>query len=117
MHGKHTRNMVKMFELCPSYIDRGLLNNSKLCSIGSSKTLSESGYDEYREARVEKLKELYEKHTPETKKHWVLPHGETDGRKSIVVEEIIGEDISPFDLQDFEEQMPNWEDYINKYRG
>ena len=30
-------------------------------------------------------------------------------------EEIIGEDISPFDLPDLEEQMPNWEDYVDKY--
>ena len=70
---------------------------------------------EYRQARVEKLRELYEEHKPEIKKTWVLPKGETDGRKSIVVEEIIGEDISPFDLPDFEKQMPKASDYIQKY--
>jgi hypothetical protein len=113
----HTRNNVKMFDLCPSYTERGLMNNSKLCSVGSAKTLIESGYDDYRKARVEKLRELYDKHTPKTKRHWVLPSGETDGRKSTVVEEIIGEDVSPFDLPDYEEQMPNWEDFIDKYRG
>ena len=63
----------------------------------------------------EKLTELYEKHSPEIKKTWVLPKGETDGRKSIIVAEIIGEDISPFDLPDFEEQMPKASDYIEKY--
>jgi hypothetical protein len=65
----------------------------------------------YRQARVKKLKELYEKCRPEIKRNWVLPPGETDGRKSIVEEEIIGQDISPFDLPDFEDQMPNREDY------
>ena len=45
----------------------------------------------------------------------MLPKGETDGRKSIVVEEIIGKDISPFDLPDFREQMPKASDYIQKY--
>jgi hypothetical protein len=63
----HTRNNVKMFDLCPSYTERGLMNNSKLCSVGSAKTLIESGYDDYRKARVEKLRELYDKHTPKTK--------------------------------------------------
>tara|TARA_Y100000310_G_scaffold344177_1_gene455554 strand:+ start:1979 stop:2305 length:327 start_codon:yes stop_codon:yes gene_type:complete len=66
---------------------------------------------QYRQARVEKLKELYEKHRPEIIKTWVLPPGETDGRKSIVVEEIVGQDISPFDLPDFEDQMPSRKDY------
>lgn len=65
----------------------------------------------YRQARVEKLKELYKEYQPEIKKTWVLPPGETDGRKSIIVEEIIGQDISPFDLPDFEDQMPSREDY------
>tara|TARA_B100000809_G_scaffold243567_1_gene268678 strand:+ start:517 stop:846 length:330 start_codon:yes stop_codon:yes gene_type:complete len=109
--------MLKIFDLSSEYIHRGTNNNTKLCLVGSSRTLAESGYGEYMQARVEKLRELYEKHKPEIKKTWVLPKGETDGRKSIVVEEIIGEDISPFDLPDFEEQMPKWENYINKYKG
>lgn len=113
----HIRNNIQTFDLCRSYTERGLMNNSKLCTVGSAKTVIESGYDDYRKARVEKLRELYEKYTPKTKKHWVLPNGETDGRKSTVVEEIIGEDISPFDLPDYEEQMPDWEDFMDKYRG
>jgi pyrrolidone-carboxylate peptidase len=64
--------------------------------------------------RVEKLTELYEKHKPEIKRTWVLPMGETDGRKSIIVEEIVGEDISPFDLPDFKDQMPKLIDYIKE---
>jgi len=116
MHSRHTREMLKIFDLSSAYIHRGTNNNTKLCSVGSARTLGEAGYDDYRQARVEKLTELYEKHKPEIKKTWVLPKGETDGRKSIIVEEIIGEDISPFDLSDFEEQMPKWEDYIDKYR-
>ena len=61
--------------------------------------------------RVVKLTELYERYTPEVKRTWHLPAGETDGRKAIIVEEIIGEDISPFDLPDFNEIMPKPADY------
>ena len=89
--------------------------NKNVWAIGAASTLSECGFSEYKQARVEKLRELYERHRPEIKKTWVLPEGETDGRKSIIVEEIVGKDISPFDLPDFEEQMPNWEDYVDKY--
>lgn len=84
-------------------------NNSKVSSRVSSDAMAKFIND-----RVEKLRELYEKHKPEIKRIWVLPRGETDGRKSIVVEEIIGEDISPFDLPDFEDYMPKLIDYINE---
>ena len=87
--------------------------NKNVVLLGSDLKKTEEA--KYRQARVEKLTELYEKHRPEIKKTWVLPKGETDGRKSIIVEEIIGEDISPFDLPDFEEQMPKASDYIEKY--
>jgi hypothetical protein len=108
--------MLQVFDLLPTHLYQGDTNTNKhVTSIGSSKTLTECGFSEYRQARVEKLRELYEQHRPEIKKTWVLPKGETDGRKSIIVEEIIGEDISPFDLPDFEEQMPNWKDYVDKY--
>mgnify|MGYP003652332115 CR=1 FL=1 len=70
--------------------------------------------DQFFSDRVEKLKKLYEECVPETRRKWVLPAGETDGRKAIVEEEIIGEDISPFDLPDFEEQMPKMEDYFTE---
>tara|TARA_Y100001951_G_C11249975_1_gene245732 strand:+ start:114 stop:470 length:357 start_codon:yes stop_codon:yes gene_type:complete len=116
MENKYTRQMMQVFDLLPTHLYQGDTNtNKRVASIGASKTLTECGFSEYRQARVEKLAELYEKHNPEIKKTWVLPKGETDGRKSIIVEEIIGEDISPFDLPDFEEQMPNWEDYVDKY--
>ena len=72
--------------------------------------------DQFRHDRVEKLRQLYEIHTPQRTYKWVMPKGETDGRKAKRHETILGEDISPFDLPDFEEQMPKWEDYINKYR-
>ena len=61
--------------------------------------------------RVNKLKELYETHTPKRTYKWVMPKGETDGRKAKRIETIVGEDISPFDLPDFEEMMPKPEDY------
>ena len=66
----------------------------------------------YISARVEKLRELYDKYTPERTYLWVMPPGETDGRKALRVEKLVGEDISPFDLPDFEEQMPKIEDYM-----
>ena len=62
--------------------------------------------------RVEKLRELYEEHYPETESRWILPPGETDGRKAQRIEVVVGEDIRPFDLPDFEEQMPKLEDYF-----
>ncbi len=61
--------------------------------------------------RVNKLKELYETHTPKRTYKWVMPTGETDGRKAKRVETIVGEDVSPFDLPDFEDIMPKPEDY------
>lgn len=88
-------------------------SNKNVASEGSNTRKTEQ--IEYRQARVERLRELYEEHKPEIKKTWVLPKGETDGRKSIIIEEIIGKDISPFDLPDFNEQMPKSSDYIQKY--
>ena len=107
MENKYTRQMLQIFDVLPK--DSYLLSNS------TNKNISSSDFGAYRQARVEKLRELYEKHTPEIKNRWVLLKGVTDGRKAKRVETIIGEDISPFDLPDFEEQMPNWEDYINKH--
>ena len=67
----------------------------------------------YMSARVEKLKQLYEEVTPKTTHKWVMPKGETDGRKAKKIETIVGKDISPFDLLDFEDRMPSVEDYCN----
>ena len=67
--------------------------------------------DQFMTDRVNKLKELYETHTPKRTYKWVMPKGETDGRKAIKVETIMGDDVSPFDLPDFEEIMPKPEDY------
>jgi hypothetical protein len=85
-------------------------------SVGSSRSMADTGYVEYRKARVDKLRELYSDCEPETIAQWVLPKGETDGRKSYKVEKIIGVAISPFDLNDFEDLMPNWSDYIHEHK-
>ena len=114
MENKYTRNMLKQFETLPSHLYKGAVYRG-IGSAGVSKSLSEEEYQSYRAARVEKLRQLYEENPVEIKKKWVLPKGETDGRKAQVVEEVIGEDFSPFDMPDFEEQMPDWTDYINKY--
>ena len=116
MDTKHTRYMLQVFDQASKSLHFSPTNTNKgIISTGSARTLSECGFNNYRAARVDKLAELYEKHEPEIKRKWVLPKGETDGRKAIMEEEIIGDDISPFDLPDLEEQMPNWEDYVDKY--
>jgi|TARA_R110000765_G_scaffold425379_2_gene538219 hypothetical protein len=91
--------------------------NKGVVSIGSNKTLRESGHPEYKKARIDKLRELYEKCEPKFEYYSKLPAGETDGRKSVRTERIIGEDISPFDLPNFEELMPKKEDYLDRYIG
>ena len=69
------------------------------------------GMNDFMRDRVEKLRELYEIHTPKRTYEWVMPKGETDGRKAKRHETILGEDVSPFDLPDFEEIMPKPTDY------
>jgi|TARA_R100000315_G_C5138420_1_gene79164 hypothetical protein len=90
--------------------------NKGVISIGSARTLKECGFEEYKQARVDKLRDLYAKLEPDYEYYYELPEGETDGRKAVRMEKIIGEDISPFDLPDFEELMPNWEDYVDEYQ-
>jgi len=90
--------------------------NKGVVSIGSARTLKDCGFEQYKQARVDKLRELYAECEPDIEYYYELPEGETDGRKSIRMERIIGEDISPFDLPDFEELMPNWEEYVDEYK-
>ena len=75
------------------------------------------GMNDFMRDRVEKLRELYEIHTPKRTYEWVMPKGETDGRKAKRHETILGEDVSPFDLPDFEEIMPKPEDYCVRNAG
>ena len=89
--------------------------NKGIISIGSARTLKECGFENYKQARVEKLRDLYAELEPDYEYYYELPEGETDGRKSVRMEKIIGEDISPFDLPNFEELMPKKEDYLDKY--
>ena len=108
--------MIEVFKTLPRHLYQAESNTNKnVGSIGVSKSLSQSDYQSYRTARVEKLRQLYEENPVEIKKTWVLPVGETDGRKSIIEEKIISKDFSPFDMPDFEKQMPNWKNYINEY--
>ena len=78
--------------------------------------ISDKQYVKFRRDRVNKLRELYEKCIPEVEKKWVLPAGETDGRKAVVVEKVLGEDVSPFDLPEFDSVMPHFLDYIEDYK-
>ena len=65
----------------------------------------------YMKDRVEKLRELYDKHEPEIIRIRVTT-AEHDKRHHTFEEQYVGEVISPFDLPDFDEQMPKIEDYI-----
>ena len=80
----------------------------------AGKRVSSESYEKYMSDRVEKLRELYEKYEPDYEYYYQLPKGETDGRKSVRMERIIGEDISPFDLPDFEQIMPSIDNYIDE---
>jgi len=69
----------------------------------------------YLNDRVKKLKELYEKHEPpfEIVTDYEDPRVSSNGRHSYgMVEMNLEEGISPFDLDDFEEQMPRMGDYM-----
>ena len=48
-------------------------------------------------------------------KRWVMPYGATDGRQAILHEEYSEPPVSPFDLPDFEDRMPNIEEFYKDY--
>ena len=80
------------------------------------KSRKEAGYDEYMLARAEVLRKLYEELQPDEYTYeWVLPDGETDGRKAVKVPIENLEIVSPFDLPDLEELMPPREEYVRKF--
>ncbi|MAH45812.1 hypothetical protein CMI37_08270 [Candidatus Pacearchaeota archaeon] len=69
----------------------------------------------YLEDRVKKLTELYDKHEPpfEMVTDYDDPRVSSNGRYSYgMVEMNLEEGISPFELQDFNEQMPKLIDYL-----
>ena len=69
----------------------------------------------YIEDRVKKLIELYDKHEPpfEMVTDYDDPRVSSNGRCSYgMVEMNLEEGISPFELQDFNEQMPKLIDYL-----
>jgi len=104
--------MTKIDHGIPEVVDvtvHQMRNNNKIVSRTSTKAMAKFISD-----RVEKLKELYEQCVPKVEHKWVLPRGVTDGRKAIKIEFIVGEDISPFDLPDFKDQMPKLIDYIKE---
>jgi len=105
MHNKYTRNLLKEFDLTP-------YDEHKVKA--TPRKVRPKELDKFIADRVDKLRELYEKHTPNTVFEMIMPAGETDGRKAIRIERVVGEDISPFDLPDFRQQMPKIEDYIEE---
>ena len=69
----------------------------------------------YLSDRVKKLAELYDKYEPpfEMVTDYEDPRVSSNGRHSYgMVEMNLEEGISPFDLDDFEEQMPRMGDYM-----
>ena len=69
------------------------------------------GTEEYMSARTEKLRELYSKMEPEYHRICTYKHP-TDGRKDKHELYEVEEGISPFELPDFEERMPDIRDYV-----
>jgi len=75
----------------------------------------DKGIRKYLSDRVKKLTELYDKHEPpfEMVTDYDDPRVSSNGRHSYgMVEMNLEEGISPFDLDDFEEQMPSMGDYM-----
>jgi hypothetical protein len=78
----------------------------------------DKGIRKYLEDRVKKLTELYEKHEPpfEVVKDYDDPRVGSSGRRSYgIVEMNLEEGVSPFELEDFDEQMPKLIDYLGEY--
>ena len=70
-----------------------------------------TGTAEYMAARTEKLRELYSEMEPEY--HRICTYEDpVDGRRNKHELWEVEEGESPFDLPDFEDRMPNPEDYI-----
>ena len=79
------------------------------------KRIRGKGIRKYLSDRVKKLTELYDKHEPpfEMVTDYDDPRVSSNGRHSYgMVEMNLEEGISPFDLDDFEEQMPSMGDYM-----
>jgi len=75
----------------------------------------DKGIRKYLEDRVKKLTELYDKYEPpfEMVADYDDPRISSNGRCSYgMVEMNLEEGISPFELQDFNEQMPKLIDYL-----
>lgn len=92
------------------------INIGMISELGVN-TRREAGYDEYMWARAEVLRNLYEELEPEEYTYeWILPEGETDGRKAskIPIENL--EIVSPFDLPELEDLMPERKEYVRKFR-
>ena len=77
----------------------------------------DKGIRKYLEDRVKKLTELYDKHEPpfEVVKDYDDPRVGSSGRRSYgIVEMNLEEGVSPFELEDFDEQMPKLIDYLGE---
>ena len=68
--------------------------------------------EKYRKARAEVLRKLYDEMEPDMERicTYVDP---VDGRRNKHELWEVEEGISPFDLPDLEEKMPNFEDFLN----
>lgn len=90
-------------------------NSSSEFLRGSPRKLRPRYLDPYIAKRVAALKVMYEENIPKVVKKWVMPDGATDGRQAILHEEYSEPPVSPFDLPDFEDRMPNIEEFYKDY--
>ena len=115
MNNNHSDDFVQNFQIISKafYQSKGLSRGYTVGKDNKQKFKKEN--EEYREARVEVLRRLYEENPVEEEKVLLYEHP-TDGRKNIYIFDAVEEKpYSPFDdLVKLEELMPNPEDYYGK---
>ena len=92
-----------------------LLSQQKRASGKIPQRVSSEAVDKYMKDRVERLRELYSQHEPELEKVCVYSDPEDKRKTSYGLFPVDEEAInSPFELPNFEDLMPNIEDYIEE---
>ena len=103
-------------QLSALFLNKKDYTDSKNKSYGRGRPNSKVSAEEerYRKARADVLRKLYEENEPNLEYVWILPAGETDGRKSHKEQILEGNEFSPFNIPNLEDMMPNKEDFYGK---